>query len=81
MKMTWAGVDAGWILETENPISQETFIKIWEYTVRDQRRQIANIPAGPERDVYQTAYGYLKDMKITQTIKPQGGVSQCQSMR
>jgi hypothetical protein len=73
MKMTWAGTDKGWILETDNPVSQSVFLKIWDYTMRDQKRQMATMKPGPEREVYQDAFSHLKDMKITPVLKPQGG--------
>jgi hypothetical protein len=73
IKMTWAGAEKGWILETDKPINQSVFLKIWDYTLRDQKRQMATMKPGPEREVYENAYGYLKDMKITPVLKPQGG--------
>lgn len=74
-RIWWAGNEKGWILETRNPISQAQFIKIWEYTLRDQKRQIALMSDGPERSIYKNAYGHLMDMKVTQNIKPQGGAN------
>jgi len=75
MMMRWAGAEVGWILETDKPISQEEMIKVWDYTMRDQIRQIANMSAGPKREVYEGALIDLKAMKITHSIKPQGGAN------
>lgn len=75
MKMSWDSAGQTWILETETPISQSRFIKVWEYTLKDQKRQIENMKAGPEKEVYQDAFAHLQDMKITHSIKPQGGAN------
>lgn len=75
MTMTWAGVDAGWILETNGPVSQSKLLRIWEYTLRDQERKISKMVDGQERRLYQDALIHLKNMKITHTIKPQGGAN------
>jgi hypothetical protein len=75
MKMTWDKAAQTWILETETPISQSRFLKVWEYTLKDQKRQIENMKSGPEREVYQDAFKHLKSMNITHSIKPQGGAN------
>jgi hypothetical protein len=75
MKMYFAGTDKGWILETPKPISQSQFIKIWQYTIKDQKRQIAKMSSGPERKIYEDAFVFLQDMQITHSIKPQGGAN------
>ncbi len=75
MRMIWTGIERGWVLETDKPISQDRFVKIWEYSVRDQKRQISTMPDGPERKVYQDALVFLEDMNITHRIKPQGGAN------
>jgi hypothetical protein len=79
MEMRWGGTEKGWTLETDKPISQARFMQIWEYTIRDQTRQISTMPPGPELKVYQDAFFFLKDMRITHTvngiIQPQGGAN------
>jgi hypothetical protein len=73
--MTWAGEEKGWILESNKPITQDQFVKIWQYTIDDQKKKISKMAYGPELKVYQTAFDHLKDMNITHSIQPQGGAN------